>query len=102
MQKNKNVLNTKRFAVVFASLLLILSNTLWSSSPLAWDSSVGNPTHPTHSHLTEWTINQLESQYPELQQFRNDINEGANSELHELPVSGTQFGIDLEAKRIQH
>ncbi len=28
--------------------------------------------------------------------------EGANSELHEIKVSGTEYGIDLEAKRVAH
>lgn len=68
----------------------------------AWDSKKNNPTHPTHSYLTEWGIDQLKSQYPELQQYRDQILAGANSELHELQVSGTAYGIDLEAKRIQH
>jgi hypothetical protein len=68
----------------------------------AWDSNKGNPTHPTHSYLTEWGIDQLKGQYPELAQYRKQILAGANSELHELKVSGTAYGIDLEAKRIQH
>jgi hypothetical protein len=68
----------------------------------AWDSKKNNPTHPTHSYLTEWGLDQLNSQYPELQQYRDRILAGANSELHELPVSGTAYGIDLEAKRAQH
>jgi hypothetical protein len=68
----------------------------------AWDSNKGNPTHPTHSYLTEWGLDQLKGQYPELEQYRKQILAGANSELHELKVSGTAYGIDLEAKRIQH
>jgi len=87
---------------VFSSILIVANFSLSSSSALAWDSAAGNPTHPTHSYLTEWAIDQLQNQYPELQQFRKVIIEGANAELHELPVSGTKYGINLEAKRIQH
>ncbi|MFB2882166.1 hypothetical protein [Floridanema aerugineum] len=88
-------------AVIF-SILIVANFSLTSSSAWAWDSAAGNPTHPTHSYLTEWAIDQLKNQYPELQQFRKVIIEGANAELHELPVSGTKYGIDLEAKRRQH
>lgn len=95
-------INYQRFGALFASILIVVNITLSSSSAWAWDSAAGNPTHPTHTYLTEWAIDQLQNQYPELQQFRNVIIEGANSELHELPVSGTKYGIDLEAKRIQH
>jgi hypothetical protein len=77
-------------------------NALWLPCAQAWDSVVGNPTHPTHSYLTEWGVDQLQSQYPELQQYRSVMIEGANTELHELPVSGKRYGIDLNAKRIQH
>lgn len=95
-------INCPNWVRSFCSLLLVVSLTLWTPRALAWDSAAGNPTHPTHSYLTEWAIDQLQGQYLELQQFRNVIIEGANTELHELPVSGTQYGIDLEAKRKQH
>jgi hypothetical protein len=95
-------INSQRFVALFSSILIVTNITLSSSSAWAWDSAAGNPTHPTHSYLTEWAIAQLKNQYPELHQFRNVIIEGANAELHELPVSGTKYGIDLEAKRIQH
>lgn len=88
--------------LTLASVLLVVSIALWSPWAWAWDSAAGNPTHPTHSYLTEWAIEQLQDQAPELQQFRSAIIEGANSELHELPVSGTKYGIDLNAKRVQH
>ena len=92
----------QRFVALFSSIFIVTNMMLISSSALAWDSAAGNPTHPTHSYLTQWAIDQLQNQYPELQQFRNVIIEGANAELHELPVSGTKYGIDLEAKRLQH
>jgi hypothetical protein len=95
-------INYQQFVAVFSSILIVTNITLSSSSAWAWDSAAWNPTHPTHSYLTEWAIDQIQGQYPELQQFRNVIIEGANAELHELPVSGTKYGIDLEAKRIQH
>jgi hypothetical protein len=34
--------------------------------------------------------------------YRKQIVEGANTELHELPVSGTKYGVDLDAKRKEH
>lgn len=99
---NKIVLSYQNFFVAFFSLLLIISSNCWSSNAWAWDSATGNPTHPTHSYLTECALDQLQGQYPELQQFRDIIIEGANQELHELPVSGTKYGIDIETKRLQH
>jgi hypothetical protein len=65
-----------------------------SSSLISWDSKKGNPTHPTHSYLTEWGIDQLKGQYPELERYRQQILAGANS--------GTMYGIDLNAKRVEH
>ena len=102
MNKKRKTLYFEHFFVTFTLLLLILSNLLLPSNAWAWDSAAGNPTHPTHSYLTEWAIDHLPAQYPEVQQFRNVIVEGANTELHELPVSGTKYEIDLDAKRRQH
>src|SRR4051812_17668108 len=68
----------------------------------AWDSIKHNPTHPTHSYLTEFGIDQLAPSRPELRQYRAQLIEGANQELHELPVSGTAYGLDLDAKRREH
>jgi hypothetical protein len=81
---------------------LIIFNGFNLTPAIAWDSKERNPTHPTHSYLTEWAIDQLKSQSPELQQYKTQLIEGANTELHELPVNGTMYGIDLNAKRIQH
>jgi hypothetical protein len=69
---------------------------------LGWDSAKGNPTHATHSYLTEWAIDQLKGEFPELQRFAKELVEGANQELHELKVKGSKYGVDLDAKRIQH
>lgn len=92
-----------RFAAVTVLALICSNNLVNMPVASAWDSNAKlNPTHPTHSYLTEWGINQLKAQYPELQQYRNQVIEGANTELHELKVSGTKYGIDLEAKRIAH
>ena len=84
-----------------AGLMLMLWG-LSIASAFAWDSAHGNPTHPTHSYLTEWAIDQLKAQNPELNVYRQQLVEGANQELHELPASGTKYGVDLEAKRRQH
>lgn len=73
-----------------------------SGATLGWDSAKLNPTHPTHSYLTEFAIDALAGQYPELATFAVQLIEGANTELHELPVSGTAYGLDLEAKRVEH
>ncbi|NEO93015.1 MAG: hypothetical protein F6K56_23415 [Moorea sp. SIO3G5] len=103
MLTNKIILRYQRFFVAFVLLLLIETSSFFCPSAWAWDSADWkNPTHPTHSYLTEWGIDQLKGQYPELQQFRNAIIDGANTELHELPVSGIEYGIDLNAKRIEH
>lgn len=66
----------------------------------AWDSVKHNPTHPTHSYLTEWAITQVKQR--EVTRYRKEIIAGANTELHELPVKGTLYGIDLDKKRIEH
>ncbi len=68
----------------------------------AWDSVKWNPTHPTHSYLTEFAIEIVGPVHPEVTQYRRAIIDGANTELHELPVSGTMYGVDLNAKRIEH
>jgi hypothetical protein len=90
--------------VVLISASLFFTNvTLYVPAASAWDSdSWKNPTHPTHTYITEWAIDQLKVEAPELQQFRKQIIEGANAELHELAISGTKYGVDLNAKRIQH
>jgi hypothetical protein len=66
----------------------------------AWDSASLNPTHPTHSYLTEWAIDQANN--AEMDKFAAVIVEGANEELHELPVKGSKYGLDLNAERIAH
>lgn len=71
----------------------------------AWDSADGNPTHPTHSYMIEYAIDQLKAQYPELQTYRAQIVDGANRELHELPItsSGSPYGTvaEQEALRVE-
>jgi hypothetical protein len=62
----------------------------------AWDSQSGNPTHATHSYLTEYAVDHLSAQYPELATYKATIVKGANEELHELPISGD---ADLESLR---
>ena len=52
-----------------------------------WDSQGGNPTHATHSYLTEFAVDQLSGWYPELATYRSFIVDGANQELHELPLT---------------
>ena len=84
-----------QLVILISTLVLYVNTCLWVPAAWAWDSASWNPTHPTHSYLTEWAIDQIKSQAPELQIYQQQIIEGANTELHELPVSGTKYGIDL-------
>jgi len=69
----------------------------------AWDSrNFPNVTHATHSYLTEFAIDQLAGRYPEVRTYAAALIDGANTELHELQVSGILYGIDIDAKRIEH
>ncbi len=64
-----------------------------------WDSQDGNPTHATHSYLTERAIDALRNEYPELETFRAEIVDGANRELHDKPVSDPeQEALRVEAQ----
>jgi hypothetical protein len=77
-----------------------------ASTEEAWDSQGGNPTHATHSYLTEAAVDSLSARFPELATYRAKLVAGANLELHELPVSdpeqealrreavGTNWGAD--------
>lgn len=71
----------------------------WDSAKFKWLTPI---VHPTHSYLTEYAIDTLARSYPELAGYRGVIIEGANQELHELPVKGSLHGIDLDGKRRQH
>ncbi len=60
-----------------------------------WDSAGGNPTHATHSYLTEHALDSLQDTHPNLATYRSDVLTGANLELHELPVK------DAEQERLR-
>lgn len=72
----------------------------------AWDSAkfklLTKVIHPTHSYLTKYAIDRLSDDFPELDEYRDILIEGANQELHELPVEGVLHGVDLDKKRRQH
>lgn len=98
-----------RFAIALTGAgLLVLTASWWPGGVGAWDSAAGNPTHPTHTYLTEWAIDALRDQTPELQVYREAIIDGANAELHELPIRssekklGKKYDLDLEAMRVRH
>lgn len=78
----------------------------FASPAAAWDSAkfelLTRIVHPTHSYLTEYAIEKLVDDYPELAEFGDILIEGANAELHELPVEGSAYGLDLDKKRRQH
>jgi hypothetical protein len=90
----------------FGPALAALIVTAGIAPALAWDSakfkSLTAIVHPTHSYLTEYALDHLQGSYPELAKFRAVIVDGANQELHELPVTGTLYGVHLNAKRIKH
>ena len=92
-----------RYFSSLLTLILFLSVTLAPGPALAWDSkSWLNPTHPTHSYFTEWAIDQLDDTYPELRKFSQVIIDGANQEMHELPIQGEEHGLNLEEARLRH
>ena len=75
----------------------------------AWDSrSKVNPTHPTHTYITEWAIDALKDGTPELDKYREALVDGANTEFHELKTSdadiklGKKYGIDMKKKHAEH
>ncbi len=90
---------TQLALAVVVALLLATPALAWDSAKFKWLTPI---VHPTHSYLTEYALDQLQGKYPELKQYRATIIEGANQELHELPVTGTLYGIDLNAARIKH
>jgi hypothetical protein len=55
-----------------------------------------------HTRLTETAI--AASRIAEIAEYRDQLVEGANQELHELPLSGRpmRYGIDLESARLAH
>jgi hypothetical protein len=91
----------RRLALLVVASLLSMANpaSAWDSAKFKWLTPI---VHPTHSYLTEYALDQLQGQYPELKQYRDVVVEGANQEMHELPVKGTLYGIDLNAARIKH
>src|SRR4051794_37672480 len=95
-------------SVACASAVLVATSLWLARDSGAWDSAYHNPTHPTHTYITDWAINQLRPDLPKLGQFRDALVDGANTELHELPVRdfekklGVKYGMDLEAKRKAH
>lgn len=52
-----------------------------------WDSQKGNPTHATHSYLTEEAIARVRDAHPEVEAYRADLVKGANEEIHDLVLS---------------
>lgn len=92
---------TIRRAVTAAVILAFVATpaSAWDSAKFEWLTPI---VHPTHSYLTEYAIDQIREEYPVLDRYRAILIEGANTELHELPVEGVAYGIDLDAKRREH
>lgn len=69
-----------------------------AESEQSWDSAGGNPTHATHSYLTEYALDSLEAAHVDLVTYRSDVVTGANLELHELAVQDAeQESLRVEA-----
>lgn len=87
-------------------LFLVAALAIGSAPAQAWDSAkfewLTDIVHPTHSYMTEFAINELAAEFPELSEYGLALVEGSNQELHELPVEGTLHGVDLEAARAAH
>lgn len=86
-------------------LELVFALVATGAQPL-WDSAEGNPTHPTHSYFTEYAIKELRTDFPEVEEFKKPLIDGANMELHETPYKWKGFyGLDradLERLRTEH
>jgi hypothetical protein len=91
----------EEFARMAAFAVLVIA-AVTNLSALCWDSARWNPSHSTHSHLTEWAIERLQGRFPEVVSFRKPLIGGANQELHERKVKGSKYGVDLDAKRVEH
>lgn len=65
----------------------------------AWDSANRNPTHPTHTYLTEYAIRELKHEHPDVDNYRKQLIAGSNTEIHELPIKCTRYGVDFNERR---
>ena len=65
----------------------------------AWDSAGWNPTHPTHTYLTEYAIKELKGAHPSVDKYRKQLIAGSNTEIHELPIKCTKYGVDFNERR---
>ena len=73
---------------------------LFSAYPAAaWDSAQWNPTHPTHTYLTEYAIRELRGAHPNVDRYRKQLIAGSNTEIHELPIKCTRYGVDFNQRR---
>jgi hypothetical protein len=104
------MLNPSRLRVVVLSASLVASAPWLLPGARAWDSASGNPTHATHTYLTEWALNRLGPVYPELAlpATRQAVVDGANTELHELPSRSYEksmaqkYNLPLEVFRVRY
>jgi hypothetical protein len=87
--------------VLLALAAAMLVGVLLSPRPAgAWDSeSWLNPTRPTHTLMTRWAVEQLQESRPQVGEFRDQLIEGSNVEVHELPIKCERYGVDTNAKR---
>ena len=93
-------------------LLVALLVAVWALSPgaSAWDGDEGNPTHSTHTYMTDFALDALRAtgEPSEALTYAEALVEGANQECHELVAGDDQrevarrYGVDIEQKRIEH
>jgi hypothetical protein len=88
-----------RVKPIAIAVVLGIMAVLPTAPVVAWDSAkfklLSKIIRPTHSYLTEYAVDSLSTQFPEQVHSKSIIVEGANQEMHELPVPGTLYGVDL-------
>ena len=90
----------RRLVFAAAAVAVMLTPaTAWDSAKFKWLTKI---VHPTHSYMAEYAVGRAQKNYPEVGEYGRIIIEGANSELHELPVEGEAYGLDLDRKRQEH
>lgn len=77
----------------------VLTALFVSDAASAWDSSTRNPTHPTHTYLTEYSVKELRGTYPDVGTYSKQLIDGANAEMHELSIKCTRYGVDFDKRR---
>jgi hypothetical protein len=98
-QERRTSVRTYCFCVAAAAIGALL---LLPTGSFGWDSaSWMNPTHPTHTSMTEYAIKELKDKYPEVETYRKQLIDGSNVEMHELTIKCTKYGVDFNKRRAE-